>query len=290
MKKFLSIFNILSFLLLSCTIWERFFVDDYYFDDERKIIESGFKFLTDPFGDIIFTYISVVILSVLIFVILLFLRKVKSSFYIVSTVYNLIIAIPIFNMYNYALAVNPFGFIEYNHLCNYMFPWSFCLFCCMLSGILLLVYTLFLKTKHLFKDDVVSEVKKRKIKKISLISVSSFLAFYLLNCVYLSFKVKNILDESYATYGEVNKFPDDISDLNFLRMRIRSDYYKDKSKITYEEKWCSFPISLIILNKARTWYGCKYKSNLCHNLHSSVVVNLEFKNFRWVITDVITLP
>ena len=286
MKKFLSIFNILSFLLLSYIMCERLFIDDYYFDDERKIIESGFKFLTDPFGDIIFTYISVVILSVLIFVILLFLRKVKSSFYIVSTVYNLIIAIPIFNMYNYALAVNPFGFIEYNHLCNYMFPWSFCLFCCMLSGILLLVYTLFLKTKHLFKDDTI-----RKVKKISLISVSSFLAFYLLNCVYLSFKIKNIANESYETYGKVNKFPDDISDLDFLRMRIRRDYYKDE--ITYEEKWCSFPISLIILNKAKAWYWYEYKSDKGStrtDFHFPVVVDLEFKNFRWVITEVFDHP
>ena len=286
MKKFLSIFNILSFLLLSYILRIKLPADDYYFDDERKIIESGFKFLTDPFGDIIFTYISVVILSVLIFIILLFLRKVKSSFYIVSTVYNLIIAIPIFNMYNYALAVNPFGFIEYNHLCNYMFPWSFCLFCCMLSGILLLVYTLFLKTKHLFKDDTI-----RKVKKISLISVSSFLAFYLLNCVYLSFKIKNIANESYETYGKVNKFPDDISDLDFLRMNIRSDYYKDKGKIAYEEKWFSFPISLIILNKAKAWYWYEYKSNKNStrtDFHFPVVVDLEFKNFRWVITEVIT--
>ena len=286
MKKFLSIFNILSFLLLSYILRIKLPADDYYFDDERKIIESGFKFLTDPFGDIIFTYISVVILSVLIFIILLFLRKVKSSFYIVSTVYNLIIAIPIFNMYNYALAVNPFGFIEYNHLCNYMFPWSFCLFCCMLSGILLLVYTLFLKTKHLFKDDTI-----RKVKKISLISVSSFLAFYLLNCVYLSFKIKNIANESYETYGEINKFPDDISDLDFLRMNIRSDYYKDKGKIAYEEKWFSFPISLIILNKAKAWYWYEYKSDKGStrtDFHFPVVVDLEFKNFRWVITEVIT--
>ena len=286
MKKFLSIFNILSFLFISYILRIKLPADDYYFDDERKIIESGFKFLTDPFGDIIFTYISVVILSVLIFIILLFLRKVKSSFYIVSTVYNLIIAIPIFNMYNYALAVNPFRFIEYNHLCNYMFPWSFCLFCCMLSGILLLVYTLFLKTKHLFKDDTI-----RKVKKISLISVSSFLAFYLLNCVYLSFKIKNIANESYETYGEINKFPDDISDLDFLRMNIRSDYYKDKGKIAYEEKWFSFPISLIILNKARAWYWYEYKSNensTRTDFHFPVVVDLEFKNFRWVITEVIT--
>ena len=288
MKKFLSIFNILSFLFISYILRIKLPADDYYFDDERKIIESGFKFLTDPFGDIIFTYISVVILSVLFFIILLFLRKVKSSFYIVSTVYNLIIAIPIFNMYNYALAVNPFGFIEYNHLCNYMFPWSFCLFCCMLSGILLLVYTLFLKTKHLFKDATI-----RKVKKISLISVSSFLAFYLLSCVYLSFKIKNIANESYETYGEINKFPDDISDLNFLRMNIRSDYYKDKGKIAYEEKWFSFPISLIILNKAKAWYWYEYKSDKGStrtDFHFPVVVDLEFKNFRWVITEVFDRP
>ena len=284
MKKFLSIFNILSFLLLSYIICKRLFIDEYYFDDERKIIESGFKFFTDPFGDIISTYVCVVALSFLVFIVLLFLRKVKSSFYILSTVCNLIIAIPIFNMYNYALAVNPFGFIEYNHLCNYMFPWSFCLFCCMLSGILLLVYTLFLKTKHLFKDATI-----RKVKKISLISVSSFLAFYLLNCVYLSFKIKNIANESYETYGEINKFPDDISDLDFLRMRIRSDY--KKSEITYEEKWFSFPISLIILNKAKAWYWYEYKSNedsTRTDFHFPVVVDLEFKNFRWVITEVIT--
>ncbi len=288
MKKFLSIFNILSFLFISYILRIKLFTDDYYFDDERKIIESGFKFLTDPFGDIIFAYISVVILSVLIFIILLFLRKVKSSFYIVSTVYNLIIAIPIFNMYNYALAVNPLRFIEYNHLCNYMFPWSFCLFCCMLSGILLLVYTLFLKTKHLFKDDTI-----RKVKKISLISVSSFLAFYLLNCVYLSFKIKNIANESYETYGEINKFPDDISDLDFLRMNIRSDYYKDKGKIAYEEKWFSFPISLIILNKAKAWYWYEYKSDegsTRTEFHFPVVVDLEFKNFRWIITEVFDRP
>lgn len=288
MKKFLSIFNILSFLLLSYIICKRLFIDEYYFDDGRKIIGSGFKFFTDPFGDIISTYVCVVALSFLVFIVLLFLRKVKSSFYIVSTVYNLIIAIPIFNMYNYALAVNPFGFIEYNHLCNYMFPWSFCLFCCMLSGILLLVYTLFLKTKHLFKDDTI-----RKVKKISLISVSSFLAFYLLNCVYLSFKIKNIANESYETYGEINKFPDDISDLDFLRMNIRSDYYKDKGKIAYEEKWFSFPISLIILNKAKAWYWYEYKSDKGStrtDFHFPVVVDLEFKNFRWVITEVFDRP
>ena len=287
MKKFLSIFNILSFLFVSYIIFvEEFITENDIFPSflykRAEKLGSVFEYYTNPFGYIIFTYISVVILSVLIFVILLFLRKVKRSFYILSTTYNLVIAIPIFNMYN-----NLFCILDFN--LNYIIsPWMLYMFLSSFSAILLAMYLIFKKTKHLFKDTTL-----RKAKKISLISVSSFLAFYLLNCVYLSFKIKNIANESYETYGEINKFPDDISDLNFLRMRIRSDYYKDKGKITYEEKWCSFPISLIILNKARAWYWYKYKSNedsTRTDFHFPVVVDLEFKNFRWVITEVFDHP
>ena len=287
MKKFLSIFNILSFLFVSYIIFvEEFITENDIFPSflykRAEKLGSVFEYYTNPLLDIILTYISVVILSVLIFIILLFLRKVKSSFYILSTTYNLVIAIPIFNMYN-----NLFCILDFN--LNYIIsPWMLYMFLSSFSAILLAMYLIFKKTKHLFKDDTI-----RKVKKISLISVSSFLAFYLLNCVYLSFKIKNIANESYKTYGEVNKFPDDISDLNFLRMRIRSDYYKDKGKITYEEKWFSFPISLIILNKARAWYWYEYKSDKGStrtDFHFPVVVDLEFKNFRWVITEVIDRP
>ena len=285
MKKFLSIFNILSFLFVSYIIFvEEFITENDIFPSflykRAEKLGSVFEYYINPFGYIILTYISVVILSVLIFVILLFLRKVKRSFYILSTTYNLVIAIPIFNMYN-----NLFCILDFN-LDHIISPWMLYMFLSAFSAILLAMYLIFKKTKHLFKDDTI-----RKVKKIFLISVSSFLAFYLLNCVYLSFKIKNIANESYETYGKVNKFPDDISDLNFLRMRIRSDYYKDKGKVTYEEKWFSFPISLIILNKARAWYWYEYKSNedsTRTEFHFPVVVDLEFKNFRWVITEVIT--
>ena len=277
----------MSFLFVSYIIFvEEFITENDIFPSflykRAEKLGSVFEYYTNPLLDIILTYISVVILSFLVFIVLLFLRKVKSSFYILSTVYNLIIAIPIFNMYN-----NLFCILDFN--LNYITsPWVLYMFWSSFSAILLAMYLIFKKTKHLFKENTL-----RKAKKISLISVSSFLAFYLLNCVYLSFKIKNIANESYETYGKVNKFPDDISDLNFLRMRIRSDYYKDKGKITYEEKWFSFPISLIILNKARAWYWYEYKSNensTRTDFHFPVVVDLEFKNFRWVITEVFDRP
>ena len=277
----------MSFLFVSYIIFvEEFITENDIFPSflykRAEKLGSVFEYYTNPLLDIILTYISVVILSVLIFIILLFLRKVKRSFYILSTVYNLIIAIPIFNMYN-----NLFCILDFN--LNYITsPWVLYMFWSSFSAILLAMYLIFKKTKHLFKETTL-----RKAKKISLISVSSFLAFYLLNCVYLSFKIKNIANESYETYGEINKFPDDISDLDFLRMNIRSDYYKDKGKIAYEEKWFSFPISLIILNKARAWYWYEYKSNKNStrtDFHFPVVVDLEFKNFRWVITEVFDRP
>ena len=277
----------MSFLFVSYIIFvEEFITENDIFPSflykRAEKLGSVFEYYTNPLLDIILTYISVVILSVLIFIILLFLRKVKSSFYILSTVYNLIIAIPIFNMYN-----NLFCILDFN--LNYITsPWVLYMFWSSFSAILLAMYLIFKKTKHLFKENTL-----RKAKKISLISVSSFLAIYLLNCVYLSFKIKNIANESYETYGEINKFPDDISDLDFLRMNIRSDYYKDKGKIAYEEKWFSFPISLIILNKARAWYWYEYKSNensTRTDFHFPVVVDLEFKNFRWVITEVFDRP
>ena len=277
----------MSFLFVSYIIFvEEFITENDIFPSflykRAEKLGSVFEYYTNPLLDIILTYISVVILSFLVFIVLLFLRKVKSSFYILSTVYNLIIAIPIFNMYN-----NLFCILDFN--LNYITsPWVLYMFWSSFSAILLAMYLIFKKTKHLFKENTL-----RKAKKISLISVSSFLAFYLLSCVYLSFKIKNIANESYETYGKVNKFPDDISDLNFLRMRIRSDYYKDKGKITYEEKWFSFPISLIILNKARAWYWYEYKSNensTRTDFHFPVVVDLEFKNFRWVITEVFDRP
>ena len=270
---------------------ERLFIDDYYFDDERKIIESGFKFLTDPFGDIIFTYISVVILSVLIFVILLFLRKVKSSFYIVSTVYNLIIAIPIFNMYNYALAVNPFGFLEYDRLRDHMLPWELCIYSCVFSGILLAMYLIFKKTKHLFKETTL-----RKAKKISLISLSLFFAFYFLNMAYLSFKSNYLINLAFNNNGEYNEsLKNTISKELFERLDYGDGYLKGKGEIT-EEHNNTFPISYWYRNKAYSAYRFTYKKtdsiegNLGGAYKVRAKITWEFKNFRWVVTDVFVHP
>ena len=290
MKKFLSIFNILSFLFVSYIIFvEEFITENDIFPSflykRAEKLGSVFEYYTNPLLDIIFTYISVVILSILIFVILLFLRKVKRSFYILSTTYNLVIAIPIFNMYN-----NLFCILDFN--LNYIIsPWMLYMFLSSFSAILLAMYLIFKRTRHLFKETTL-----RKAKKISLISLSLFFAFYFLNMTYLSFKSNYLINLAFNNNGEYNEsLKNIISKKLFERLDYGDGYLKGKGEIT-EEHNNTFPISYWYRNKAYSIYRFTYKKtdsiegNLGGAYKVRAKITWEFKNFRWVITDVFVHP
>ena len=246
---------------------------------------SVFEYYTNPLLDIILTYISVVILSVLIFIILLFLRKVKSSFYILSTVCNLIIAIPIFNMYN-----NLFCILDFN--LNYIIsPWMLYMFLSSFSAILLAMYLIFKKTRHLFKETTL-----RKAKKISLIFLSLFFAFYFLNMAYLSFKSNYLINLAFNNNGEYNEsLKNTISEELFEILDYGDGYLEGKGEIT-EEHNNTFPISYWYRNKAYSTYRFTYKKtdsiegNLGGAYKVRAKITWEFKNFRWVVTDVFVHP
>ena len=285
MKKFISILNIILFLFISYIIFKEILWSDgsifpSVLYERAEKLGSVYKYYIEPLWNLIFTYIATVSLSILTIIILLFFRKVKKFFYILSTVCNLIISIPIFNMYN-----NLFCFLD-NTLDYIISPWAAYIFFSAFSAVLLFMYILFDRIKHFFKKTTIY-----KVKKGLLIFAIIFFILYCINSVYLSIKIKNIADESYATYGKINRFQNDISDLNFLRMRIRGNL--DKNKITYEKRWCSFPITFVFFNKARAWYWYEYKSNLSSartDLYFPVVVDLELKKLRWVVVNVFDHP
>ena len=290
MKKFLSIFNILSFLFVSYIIFvEEFITENDIFPSflykRAEKLGSVFEYYTNPLLDIILTYISVVILSVLIFIIMLFLRKVKRSFYILSTTYNLVIAIPIFNMYN-----NLFCILDFN--LNYIIsPWMLYMFLSSFSAILLAMYLIFKRTRHLFKETTL-----RKAKKISLISLSLFFAFYFLNMTYLSFKSNYLINLAFNNNGEYSEsLKNTISKELFERLDYGDGYLEGKGEIT-EEHNNTFPISYWYRNKAYSIYRFTYKKtdsiegNLGGAYKVRAKITWEFKNFRWVITDVFVHP
>lgn len=113
------------------------------------------------------------------------------------------------------------------------------------SAMLLAMYLIFKKTKHLFKESTL-----RKTKKISLIFLSLFFAFYFLN----------------MAYGD--------------------GYLEGKGEIT-EKHNNTFPISYWYRNKAYSTYRFTYKKtdsiegNLGGAYKVRAKITWEFKNFRW---------
>lgn len=93
-----------------------------------------------------------------------------------------------------------------------------------------------------------------KSTKITLISISLILTYYIMLCLCVSFKVNKILDESFKSYGEINTFSDNISDNLFSAMCYRNDEHREYNDI-YEENWHSFPITIVWLNNARSFIG-----------------------------------
>lgn len=129
----------------------------------------------------------------------------------------------------------------------------------------------------------------KKSTKITLISISLILTYYIMLCLCVSFKVNKILDESFKSYGEINTFSDNISDNLFSAMCYRNDEHMEYNDI-YEENWHSFPITIVWLNNARSFYWYRYSSAFVKGYNIPVKIKLELKNFRWIITNVYESP
>ncbi len=129
----------------------------------------------------------------------------------------------------------------------------------------------------------------KKSTKITLISISLILTYYIMLCLCVSFKVNKILDESFKSYGEINTFSDNISDNLFSAMCYRNDEHREYNDI-YEENWHSFPITIVWLNNARSFYWYRYSSAFVKGYNIPVKIKLELKNFRWIITNVYESP
>ena len=125
--------------------------------------------------------------------------------------------------------------------------------------------------------------------KVALVSIGLVLVFYIILCLYVSIKVNKILDESFKSYGENNIYTEDISDKNFSLLCYRNKEHREYNDI-YEENWHSFPITIVWLNNARSFYWYRYSSAFVKGYNIPVKIKLELKNFRWIITNVYESP
>lgn len=104
----------------------------------------------------------------------------------------------------------------------------------------------------------------------------------MIQCLYISFQINEILNESYNSYGKNNKYTDIVSDDIFNVMCYRNREHRKYNNI-YEKNWRSFPLTLVFLNKAYSIYRYTYISSFAKSYDIPVTIYLEFKNFKWVI-------
>jgi hypothetical protein len=93
----------------------------------------------------------------------------------------------------------------------------------------------------------------KKALKITLISIILLIISYLTVCVYIIFKVDEILKSSYESYGENNIYSEIVSDNIFKRLSYRR--HENEYNVNSEEKNIrTFPWTLWLGNKAYLRY------------------------------------
>ena len=116
------------------------------------------------------------------------------------------------------------------------------------------------------------------------------IACYLLFSLYISRKVYLVVENSYNTFGEDNKYSDIVSDELFYNICMTDIRGGIEKGFTYEYK-LRMPITLHWFTGARTF--CWYDSGVYDqdgNLDRGgsdigFMVSLELKNGKWIISD-----
>ncbi len=124
----------------------------------------------------------------------------------------------------------------------------------------------------------------KKIIKVNLVLSIILLLVYIAQCLYISFEVNEILNESYNSYGGSNKYADVVSNDIFNMLCYRNREHREYNGI-YEHNRRSFPLTLVFFGKAYSKYKYTYVSAFTKSYDVPVTVYLKFKNFKWVIVD-----
>lgn len=124
----------------------------------------------------------------------------------------------------------------------------------------------------------------KKIIKIGLVFSIFLLLVYTAQCLYISFKVNEILNESYGSYGENNMRKDIVSDDIFDMLCYRNREHREYNDI-YEQNYRSFPLTLVLFNKAYSIYKYTYISAFTKSYNVPITIYWEFRNLKWIIVD-----
>ena len=124
-----------------------------------------------------------------------------------------------------------------------------------------------------------------------LIVLASLLVPYLVPSIYVGCKLNKIIQESYNSFGENNPSPEPISDTLYSYLCGRNDR-ENAAHADHENFHHTFPLTFFWPGGSKSFYWYTYEAVAANGSSSSggwnigVMVTHQFKDGKWVITDV----
>jgi hypothetical protein len=131
----------------------------------------------------------------------------------------------------------------------------------------------------------------KKVIKMIIIVFSILIVTYISVSVYISIKADKLIDLSYSSYGENNKYKSIISDELFVKLNYRR-MEKEYSEASKEINHRTFPITFYLGNKAYIYYWYTYERRsetgqvLCGSSKIPVMITLKLKDWIWTVVNV----
>ena len=130
-----------------------------------------------------------------------------------------------------------------------------------------------------------------------LITISTVLVVYIFISLWISFSVNGLINQVYNSHGNYSKKVSGmISKNDFEQMDYRDGYPPYTGKIT-EKNIRTFPISIHIFYRSKVYYTYTYEKRsketgelLGGSDDIPVYLVVEFKNWRWVVTEYYEKP
>lgn len=282
MKKFLSVYGGVLFLFVSLRlILEEPFPSSGYSMFNTLYNLNGASTILDYFKNVYnLSPLAMSLIYILVLIGIIKSRK-QQKFYIAVTLGNLILSIPIFMVHKDTLFFRPFYYSHGNVCFANIAKWVWYIYLSILGVIILLIYLFFQSEKFTTKQ---KNIMKKAIK-ITLISLAVIFLINTAISIYVSFKVDNLIKDSCNSRGQVNTNPECISDRDFRCLN-----YLDSRDCGGKH---SFPITLTFFNHAQSRYWYERSGNYGTSKSSfnfPIIVSLELKDFKWVVTYVRSLP
>lgn len=135
--------------------------------------------------------------------------------------------------------------------------------------------------------------EEKKKLRIVLIVLASLFVLYLIPSLYVGCRINKIILQSYDSFGLDNPYPETLSDISYWALHCRHDA-ESSARAKSESLHHTFPLTFFCLGGSKSIYWYTHTrvnpNGVPNSGDGGVIVTHQWKDGKWVITDVLAPP